>query len=110
MKWKRAIMVVVLAAVMLGGCDSNPKRSLSLDLVDGKFESVTENSEVEVGAIEYKETTDPTGVSTIEIRIESYKVAADRVAAERDKALIKGVLEAAGIVGGAVVTGGVPVP
>ncbi len=110
MKWQSAIMVVVLAVVLLGGCVSKPMRSLSLDLVDGKFESVTENSEVEVGAIEYSETTDPNGVSTIKIRIESYKVAADRVAAERDKALIDGVLKAAGIVGGAVVTGGVPVP
>ena len=65
-------------------------------------------TETAIGLFTYHEVTDPNGVSIIDIKVESYKVAADRMAMERDRALMQNTLKAAGVVGAAVIAGIAP--
>ena len=97
--------VILLFALLLVGCATKPQRTLLLDLTQGKLESTAIATETSIGSLTYHEVTDPNGVSTIHIKVESYKVAADRLAMERDKALFMAGLKAAGVVGAAVTTG-----
>jgi len=102
----KSIGWMLLLLILLTGCGSAPNRSLTIDLTTGKLESNATNTETSIGSLTYHEVTDPNGVSTIHIKVESYKVAADRLAMERDKALFTAGLKAAGVVG-AVVVGGI---
>ncbi len=102
---KRVGWVILFLTLLLAGCSSQPQRSLLLDLTEGKLESITKSTETSIGSLTYHEVTDPNGISMIYIKIESYKVAADRLAMERDKALFMAGLKTAGVVGTAVATG-----
>ncbi len=101
--WAGGILLLVLLFV---GCTAPTERDLTIDLLTGKLISKATNTETSIGSLVYHEVTDPNGISTIHIKIESYKVAADRMAMERDQAMMQNMLKAAGVVG-AVVAGGI---
>jgi len=89
--------VIVIACLLCCGC-STPKRTLSLDLTERKFDSNTVNTDVEIGSIEYIEEAD----GSTHLIIKSYKVAEQEAAIERDKALLEAGKIAAGVAAGAV--------
>ena len=87
-KWICGVMLLVLVMVLCCGCSSSPKSHLSLNLVDGILESDKENTDIDIGSIEYTEIADPNGVSKISIKVKSYKVTEAELAMEKEKAMV----------------------
>jgi len=82
------VLVMMLAMMLAGGC-SNPRSTITVDLVNGLMSSYRENTAVDIGELVYSE--DPNGMT---ITLRSYEVAADRAQMERDTKLAQTIADA----------------
>ena len=83
------LVVMIILGLCCQGCNTSPKSNLEINLVEGILTSEKENTEIDIGSIEYSERTDPNGVSTISITVQSFKVTEAKLAMEKEKAMVE---------------------